>query len=226
MKQIRYTIWLALTALLLVACSGTMPEEPQKTEAPTTDFYHIHISFKDTDGYDLLKQFSNYRSDPTSDKYRGEVDPELCTLRMVPYSIATPEASFFTLAKFDELHSWITPDKNGMYKDYGTWYLTSNYSIPPKKDGTPYSPLRYWICCERLFGTIVVQELVTWWEEGTVDEESGERYPECVKATLSGVELKPVKGMTYNQKGELYYVGYFLDVVLSYNGRYGNIVKP
>ena len=228
MKQIRYTIWLALTALLLSGCSSSLQEGPEIPDStPTTDFYHLHISFKNKNGEDLLQPLAYYRSDPTSNKYLGEVDPERCILKIGSTFIFDAEYSFFTLAKFDALHSWMTPDKNGMYENRygnkGTWYLTSNYSIPSKKDGSPYSPLRYYICLPDLLSPTEYFELVTWWEEGTVDESGGERFPACVMATFDTemsfdlsrtTEVKPVKGVTYNEKGEPYYVGYFLDIVL------------
>ena len=214
MKHKIYTIGLALTALLLLGCSEMEPIEPVTPKAPTTDFYHLHISFKNKNGEDLLQPLAYYRSDPTSNKYLGEVDPERCSLKVMATAFTNQEESFFTMAKFDALHSWITPDKNGRYYgNYGTWYLTSNFSIPSKKDGSPYSPLRYWICLPDVLAPVYM-ELVTWWEEGTVDESSGQRFPACVMATFDTREIKPVKGVTYNEKGEPYYVGYFLDIVL------------
>lgn len=214
MKQIKHTIWFALTVLLLSGCSEMALEDPVTPKAPTTDFYHLHISFKNKNGEDLLQPLANYRSDPTSNKYLGEVDPERCIAKITTTTNYNQEAIVFTMAKFDALHSWITPDKNGRYYgNYGTWYLTSNFSIPSKKDGSPYSPLRYWICLPDVLAPVYM-ELVTWWEEGTVDESSGQRFPACVMATFDTREIKPVKGVTYNEKGEPYYVGYFLDIVL------------
>lgn len=226
MKSIRYSIRLALVIMLLAGCSSGPigDDEPIIRPDPSWDVYRINISFKEKDGNDLLKQFAYYKSDPTNPKYLGEVDPAMYTLRIVSSYNYPLDRYDFTMAKFDELHSWVRTDKNGVYENRGTWYFSNDFVIKTKNDGSPYSPLSYWICCETLFGTIVVQELVTWWKEGTVDKDSGLRYPECVKAKLGGVELKPIKGLTYNNKGELYYVGYFMDFIIEYNGRYGNVV--
>jgi hypothetical protein len=58
-------------------------------------------------------------------------------------------------------------------------------------------------------------EFVTWWEKGTEDKAGGYHFPKCVKATFKGKEVQVSQGITYNEKGEPYYVGYFLDVVIS-----------
>ena len=122
--------------------------------------------------------------------------------------------SLFLLAKFDDLHNWVRTDKNGVYPNWGTWYFSNDFVIKTKNNGSPYSPLKYQINCPDLFGANYF-EIVTWWEEGTVDKETGQHFPKCVKATFNRKEVQVSKGITYNEKAEPYYVGYFLDVVIS-----------
>ena len=216
MNHKRYTIGLALIVLLLTGCSSVEPEgtSPVGNPDPGWDIYRINISFKYPSGYDLLKQFANYRSDPTNPKYLGEVDPERYKLRVVSSYNYSYEYCNFTMAKFDDLHNWVRTDKNGVYPNWGTWYFSNDFVIKTKNDGSPYSPLKYQINCLDLFGANYF-EIVTWWEEGTVDKETGQHFPKCVKATFNRKEVQVSKGITYNEKAEPYYVGYFLDVVIS-----------
>ncbi len=216
MNHKRYTIGLALIVLLLTGCSSVEPEgtSPVGNPDPGWDIYRINISFKYPSGFDLLEQFANYRSDPTNPKYLGEVDPERYKLRVVSSYNYSYEYCNFTMAKFDDLHSWVRTDKNGVYPNWGTWYFSNDFVIKTKNDGSPYSPLKYQINCLDLFGANYF-EIVTWWEEGTVDKETGQHFPKCVKATFNRKEVQVSKGITYNEKAEPYYVGYFLDVVIS-----------
>ena len=160
MKQIIHTIELALVAVLLSGCIEAIGEPEGAISMPgyevvragePVDVYHLHISFKDTEGTDLLEKLAYYKSDPTRQKYWGEIDPALYSLNIIATSWFTPQESFFTLSKYDENHSWITPDENGYYGDKGTWYLTSKYVYPSKTDGSPYNPLKYRMSCETLF---------------------------------------------------------------------------
>ena len=227
MKLIRHTLTLALVTLLLSGCIASLEEYPGAIEMPRpegvvngaepVDVYHLHISFKDQAGNDLLEPFAYYKSDPSRQKYWGEVDPALYSLNIIASSWSTPFESYFTLSKYDGNHSWITPDENGIYGDTGTWYLTNSFRIVTKNDESPYSPLRYVIKCKSLFGSIVSHPVVTWWEEGTRDGK--QHYPVCARATFAvqatlDKEITPVKGITYNENNEPYYVGYFLDIVL------------
>lgn len=219
MKIIRLISWLALTALLLLGCerepipdgSDTMRETMAKAMAMAgMNTYFLHISFKDASGNDLLEPLAYYTSDPDRRKYWGEVNPDDCTLRTIVSSWQYPEMTSFSLAKFDENHSWMSTDENGRYGDGGTWYFTINLCYPARPDGSPYSPLLYDIASKKVFGVSYFRRVTTWWEEGQL-------YPECIRATLGqpdNKEIIPVKGITYNEQGEPYYVGYFLDIVL------------
>ena len=215
MNHKRYTIGLALIVMLLTGCSSVEPEgtSPVGNPDPGWDIYRINISFKYPSGYDLLEQFAYYKSDPTNPKYLGEVDPERYRLRIVSSYMYSYEYYNFTMAKFDELHSWMRADKNGVYPKRGTWYFSNDFVIKTKNDGTPYSPLRYQIHSVDLFGANYF-EVVTWWEEGTVDKATGQHFPKCVKATFNGKEVKVSKGITYNEKAQPYYVGYFVDIII------------
>lgn len=214
MKVVRYMICFALAAFLLSSCTYKLEEHDPGPQIPGLDVYRINISFKDPAGRDLLEQFAYYRSDPTNPKYLGEVDPEKYNLRIVSSYHYSYEYYNFTMAKFDELHSWMRTDKNGVYPNRGTWYFSNDFVINTKNNGSPYSPLKYQINCLDLFGANY-HEIVTWWEEGTVDKETGQHFPKCVKATFNGKEVKVEQGITFNEKAEPYYVGYFLDIVIS-----------
>ena len=214
MKVVRYMICFALAAFLLSSCTYELEEHDPGPQIPGLDVYRINISFKDPAGRDLLEQFAYYRSDPTNPKYLGEVDPDKYNLRIVSSFNYSQEYYKFTMAKFDELHSWMKTDKNGVYPNRGTWYFSNDFVIMTKNNGSPYSPLKYQINCLDLFGANY-HEIVTWWEEGTVDKETGQHFPKCVKATFNGKEVKVVQGITFNEKAEPYYVGYFLDIVIS-----------
>ncbi|MBO7488243.1 MAG: hypothetical protein J6T58_06850 [Bacteroidales bacterium] len=216
MKPLKHTIWLALLALLLTACTpiepGSTSDRPNST---SLDIYRLNISFKDQNGRDLLEQFASYKVDPTSPKYFGMVDPERYTLTIASTTMFPQDTSYFTLAKFDNLHSWMRTDKNGYYSNNrGTWYFSNEFIIRSKNNGSPYSPLRYYIFCRELFGDSIAYEIVTWWEEGTKDETNGQHYPKCIRATFEGKEIQPIQGISFNEKAEPYYVGYFLDIVL------------
>lgn len=217
MKPNRFSIKLALVILLLAGCSSVEPEGGNSIVRPDSslDIYRINFSFKDPQGNDLLKQFAYYKSDPTNPKYLGEVDPELYTLRIVSSNHYPLDTFYFNMAKFDELHSWVRTDKNGVYANRGTWYFSNDYVIKSKYDGTPYSPLEYHIKSGAIYnGSLRFHTVYTWWEEGTKDKESGQHFPECVRASVDGIEIKPIKGITYNNRAEPYYVGYFIDIVV------------
>ena len=217
MKPIRYLIGFALMALLLSGCTALA--DPEGTSAigrpdPGWDIYRINISFKDGGGNDLLEQFAYYKSDPTNTKYLGEVDPERYNLRIISSTHYPPEYYIFTLAKFDEHHNWVNADKNGVYPNIGTWYFSNDFVIRTKNDGSPYSPLKYLINSVDLLGANY-HEIVTWWEKGTEDKAGGYHFPKCVKATFKGKEVQVSQGITYNEKGEPYYVGYFVDIIIN-----------
>ena len=224
MKQIRYIIGCVTIALFLSGCIekiGSAEEWPHTAGGVTKaeqiipmDSYRLHISFKDPAGHDLLEQTAYYKSDPTSSKYLGEVNPDFYTLRIASSYVYALDTYYFTLAKFDEHHSWLPTDINGVYHDKGTWYLSNDFIIQSKPDGSPYSPLRYNICCPTIFGSTWFHTLITWWEEGPRDEKSGQHFPICVRANIDGREITPVIGITYNEKNEPYYFGYFLDIVV------------
>lgn len=215
MKLIRFIIRFAFVAFLMSSCISCV--EPGGVSAghlpdPSLDVYRINISFKDAAGHDLLEQMAYYKSDPTSPKYLGEVDPEKLTLTIVSSTIYPLDTFYFNMAKFDDIHSWMKTDKNGVYPNRGTWYLSNDFVIESKYNGAPYSPLIYNISCPVLFGGI--HGVRTWWEKGAEDKESGQHFPKCVKATFNGKEVKVVQGITLNEKAEPYYIGYFLDIVL------------
>lgn len=214
MNHKRYTIGLALIVMLLTGCSSVEPEgtSPVGNPDPGWDIYRINISFKYPSGFDLLEQLAYYKSDPTNPKYLGEIDPEKYTLQVVSSVMFPEEYHYFTLAKFDDLHSWVRTDKNGVYLNKGTWYFSNDFVIKTKNDGSPYSPLRYRISSSVLFGG--VHDVTTWWEEGTVDKATGQHFPKCVKATFNGKEVKVSQGISYNEKAEPYYVGYFVDIII------------
>jgi len=216
MKSIRYLIGFALMALLLSGCMANA--EPEGTFGSAAyDIYNLHISFKDSLGNDLVAPLGEemYNSAPNSTRYRGQINPDKYSL-YIQFSNGTyVNNAEFLLKKYDENYSLMSAKTDGTYDEKGDWSLYYNLvGIGKKSDDELFATMTFRFQCETIFGDVSYHDIITWWKEGSRERDNRVQYCECSSATIDGKEIKPIKGVSYNDKGEPYYVGYFLDIVL------------
>lgn len=206
MKNIHFSFFIAIMAFLLSGCGKAEPEIAnyfRQSPPIPMDYYFLHISFKDVAGNDLVAPWCSW-GDNKDDNYS--------------LVIKLPDgtnygASYFTLGKFDNQHSIALSREDETYREDGSWYLVSNINNSGR-DITVLDSLTYMIQCPLLFGDRYYHNLNTWWKAGEAGLTKYEHYSECVKATFEGKEVSLVKGITYNEKSEPSYIGYFIDIVL------------
>ena len=202
--------WLPVMATLLTACGG-VPETMLYQNQ-----YRLHVNFRDVAGNDLVAPLGEeyYISEGWRTKWVNEINPEKYSLDIILPDGLSSTKPYYSLAKYNDYHSWLTPGEDGKYDGDGIWYLESNY-VPTviTSNAAIQSPLTYRLSCPTIFGDGSIHEIVAWWDEGTLI--SGNcRILTCIKVVFDGKEIQPILGTSYNENAEPCYFGYFIDIVL------------
>lgn len=163
MKAIRYTLVLAIMALLLAACG----EDPLVIEENTTDnwndetninphanhffTYLFYVSVRDTSGNDLIAPLGEeyYRSD-TRHRPNGEIDPaKLKVIVKRPDGGYSSVNTYTRARKFDGQHNLLPQNEDGNYEGKGIWYLSNQ---PQEFGESVRDSMILSIQCNNLFG--------------------------------------------------------------------------
>lgn len=217
MKAVKYLLSIVSLAAVFTSCKSVsdifLPDNPPEY----IDCYYLQTGFKDAGGNDLVAPLGEeyYKSDPNATVFKNEINPEKYSLEIVPYSGTISDASsYYTICKFDAMHSWLKTNDDGTYIGDGTWYLGSNLVNGSfSRRLSIQETLTYNIKCPAIFKDDSVHVIVSYW---TDDAQSGEltHFPRCTKATFDGREIKPIRAISYSDKTDDQYSAYFLDIVL------------
>ena len=238
-------ILLAAVAIICISCSDQLGGLSQNGEiafgiSGNSDqlgyalgpvwVYDIAISFKDSDGNDVVKPLvdEQWTSDPTHDGWIREINPEKYHLDVI-YS--NPPDWYDNSIYNRRAYPGFIPDvhtcdfrgfRNSQNTSVSPWYLR-HYNNSHRIDlwGEEVQDLTFEITCPTIFGDESIHEVETYWEQG----EKPVVYKSnavCTKVLFAGKEYTPQKQVevfnyefpdpSYNVTVEMIY--YSVDIVL------------
>ena len=115
MKRVFYCLILTAAASFVLSSCG---------DAQTTmlNQYRLHINFKDAAGNDLVASLGEeyYISESWRTKWVNEINPDKYSLDIILSDGVNATKPYYTLAKYNDNHSWLIPEVNGRYDGDGT----------------------------------------------------------------------------------------------------------
>ncbi|MBR3030371.1 MAG: hypothetical protein IKH93_04405 [Bacteroidales bacterium] len=209
MKDTRYILLLALSAMLavlLAGCSvGSLDTEEETSGEQTVETYYppygytVAFSFRDISGNDLVAPLASMESDKRFNIH-------------IKWSAEDSEyESDFGIVPMDERYNIVEAKEDGTCEGNVTWYLIHS--------GVGYGETAtFSIQCNTIFGDYAFHDITTWWKEKKRRYRfvSGIQHPICTKAAYAGQEVTPVESVLHIETAEFSRneVHYLIDFIL------------
>ena len=192
--------------------------------------YTISISFKDTEGNDLVAPLAEeqWSNNPDASHWAGYINPDKLHLDVI-YS--NPPDWFDNTTYTHKAYPGMIPDVHVKYctavqfdQPDSPWYVVHGEATYINTWGDEVRDLTFKLSCPTIFGDDEIHEFVTYWEEG--EEKRGEkRLAKCTKVVFEGQEYIPKKMVIVHhydypeyphalEGKDVEYVHYAIDIVL------------